>query len=171
LLAVILVGKFGDHLFGDHLPLNRQSVSFAREGVEIDGSTLTDWVGGCATALDPVLIELGRHVLAAERLQVDDTTVPVLAKTKTRTGRLRVYVRDHRPFGGQGPQAVLFDYSPSLRTTASIRAKCSPAARASCRPTRSQATTPSTPRTASPRRSSKPRAGRTEGATSSTWRN
>ncbi len=108
LLAMILVGKFADHL-----PLNRQSAAFAREGIELDTSTLADWVGGCVAALDPVLAELRRHVLAAERLHVDDTTVPVLDKTKTRTGRLWTYVRDDRPFGGQGPPAALFDYSPS----------------------------------------------------------
>ena len=108
LLAMILVGKFADHL-----PLNRQSAAFAREGIELDESTLADWVGECAAALDPLLVELRRHVLAAERLHVDDTTVPVLAKTKTRTGRLWVYLRDDRPFGGQGPPAALFDYSPS----------------------------------------------------------
>lgn len=108
LLAMILVGKFGDHL-----PLNRQSAAFAREGIELEDSTLADWVGGCAAALDPILAELGRHVLSAERLHVDDTTVPVLAKMKTRTGRLWVYVRDDRPFGGQDPPAALYDYSPS----------------------------------------------------------
>jgi transposase len=108
LLAMILVGKFGDHL-----PLNRQSAAFAREGIELEDSTLADWVGGCVAALDPLLVELRRHVLAAERLHVDDTTVPVLAKMKTRTGRLWVYVRDDRPFGGQGPPAALYDYSPT----------------------------------------------------------
>jgi transposase len=108
LLAMILVGKFGDHL-----PLNRQSAAFAREGVEIEVSTLADWVGGCAAALEPIIAELRRHVLAAERLHVDDTTVKVLAKVKTRTGRLWVYVRDDRPFGGQGPPAALYDYSPT----------------------------------------------------------
>ena len=65
LLAMILVGKFCDHL-----PLNRQSAAFAREGVELDVSTLADWVGACAAALDPILAELRRHVLAAERLHV-----------------------------------------------------------------------------------------------------
>src|SRR5271165_7323167 len=108
LLAMVLVGKFCDHL-----PLNRQSAAFAREGVEIEVSTLADWVGGCAAALEPILAELRGHVLAAERLHVDDTTVKVLAKMKTRTGRLWVYVRDDRPFGGQGPPAALYDYSPS----------------------------------------------------------
>ena len=70
LLAMILVGKFGDHL-----PLNRQSAAFAREGVEIEVSTLADWVGGCAAALEPILAELRRHVLAAERLHVDDSVL------------------------------------------------------------------------------------------------
>jgi len=108
LLAMILVGKFGDHL-----PLSCQSAGFACEGVEIDCSTLADWVGGCVAALASVLAELRRHVLAAERLHVDDTTAKVLAKTKTRTGRLWVYLRDDRPFGGQGPPAAVFDYSPT----------------------------------------------------------
>jgi transposase len=108
LLAMILVGKFGDHL-----PLNRQSDAFAREGIDLDVSTLADWVGACAAALDPILAEIRRHVLAAERLHMDDTTVPVLAKIKARTGRLCAYVRDDRPFGGRGPPAVLFDYSPT----------------------------------------------------------
>jgi transposase len=70
LLAMILVGKFGDHL-----PLNRQSAGFAREGVEIDCSTLADWVGGCVAALDSILAELRRHVLAAGRLHVDDSVL------------------------------------------------------------------------------------------------
>ena len=108
LLAMILVGKFCDHL-----PLNRQSAAFAREGIELEVSTLADWVGGCAAALEPILAELRSHVLAAERLHVDDTTVKVLAKMKTRTGRLWVYVRDDRPFGGRAPPAALYDYSPS----------------------------------------------------------
>jgi transposase len=108
LLAMILVGKFGDHL-----PLNRQADAFAREGIELDVSTLADWVGACAAALDPILSEIRRHVLAAERLHMDDTTVPVLAKVKARTGRLWTYVRDDRPFGGKGPPAVLFDYTPT----------------------------------------------------------
>lgn len=108
LLAMILVGKYADHQ-----PLHRQSAAFAREGVEIDVSTLADWVGACAAALDPIIDRLRAHVLAAERLHVDDTTVPVLARMKTRTGRLWVYERDDRPFGGHAPPAALFDYSPS----------------------------------------------------------
>ena len=53
-----------------------------------------------------------RMCFAAERIHADDTTVPVLAKGKTRTGRLWTYVRDDRPFGGPDPPAAVFFYSP-----------------------------------------------------------
>jgi transposase len=106
LLAMILYAKFGEHQ-----PLNRQSASYAREGIELDTSTLADWVGACAAALMP-LVELIRcQALAAERLHGDDTTVPVLAKNKTATARLWTYVRDDRPFGGSDPPAAIFYYS------------------------------------------------------------
>src|SRR5207249_7782933 len=78
LLAMILYAKFGEHQ-----PLNRQSESYAREGIELDVSTLADWVGACTASLAPLLELIRRHVLAAERLHGDDTTVPVLAKDKT----------------------------------------------------------------------------------------
>jgi len=94
-----------------HLPLNRQSETYAREGVEIDVSTLAGWVGASVAMLDPILAAIRRHVFAAERLHVDDTTVPVLAKLKTVTGRIWTYVRDDRPFGGRDPPAALFYYS------------------------------------------------------------
>lgn len=71
-----------------HQPLNRQSEAYAREGVEIDVSTLAGWVGASVATLDPILDAIRRHVFAANRLHVDDTTVPVLAKLKTITGRL-----------------------------------------------------------------------------------
>ena len=96
-----------------HLPLNRQSAAYAREGVEIDVSTLADWVGACVVALDPIVQSIRAHVLAAERIHADDTTVPVLAKQKTRTGRIWVYLRDDRPFGGKDPPAAFFEYSRS----------------------------------------------------------
>ncbi len=106
LLAMILYAKFGEHQ-----PLNRQSASYAREGIELDTSTLADWVGACAATLMP-LVELIRcHVCAAERLHGDDTAVPVLAKNKTATARLWTYVRDDRPFGGPDPPAAIFYYS------------------------------------------------------------
>ena len=106
LLATILHAKFGEHL-----PLNRQSESFAREGIELSVSTLADWVGACTATLAPLVALIGAHVLAAERLHGDDTTVPVLAKGKTVTGRLWTYVRDDRPFGGPAPPAAIFHYS------------------------------------------------------------
>ena len=98
--------------FAQHLPLNRQSESFAREGVGLSVSTLADWVGACTTALSPLVTLIRLHVFAAERLHGDDTTVPVLAKTKTVTGRLWTYVRDDRPFGGPDEPAAIFCYSP-----------------------------------------------------------
>ena len=89
LLAMILFEKYGQHQ-----PLNRQSERYAREGVPLSLSTLADQVGGCCRALAPLLRRVERHVFAAERLHSDDTTVPVLAKGKTDTGRCWVYVRD-----------------------------------------------------------------------------
>ena len=108
LLASVLVSKFMLHQ-----PLNRQSDAFAREGIAIDTSTLADRVGACAVALAPIVDAIRRHVLAADRIHGDDTTVPVLAKAKTDTGRLWTYVRDDRPFGGAGPPAAAFHYSRS----------------------------------------------------------
>jgi transposase len=106
LLAMILYAKFGQHQ-----PLNRQSEVYAREGIALDVSTLADWVGACSATLAPLNELIRRHVLSARRLHGDDTTVPVLAKTKTVTGRLWTYVRDDRPFGGRDPPAALFFYS------------------------------------------------------------
>src|SRR6202046_1309945 len=102
LLAMILFEKFGQHQ-----PLNRQSERYALEGVTISLSTLADDVGSGCAALDPLLRLVEQHVMAAERLHGDDTTVPVLAKGKTDTARCWVYVRDDRPFGGQSPPAAL----------------------------------------------------------------
>jgi transposase len=106
LLAMVLVNKF---LL--HQPLNRQSKTYAREGIEIDVSTLADRVGACVVALAPIIEAIRTHVVSAERIHADDTTVPVLAKLKAVTGRIWTYVRDDRPFGGQDPPAALFYYS------------------------------------------------------------
>jgi len=106
LLAMILFEKFGQHQ-----PLNRQAERYTREGVPLSLSTLADQVGGCCAALAPLLKRVEAHVFAAERLHGDDTTVPVLAKGKTDTGRCWVYVRDDRPFGGPDPPAAMFYYS------------------------------------------------------------
>ena len=94
-----------------HLPLNRQSDAYAREGIDLDVSTLADWVGAAAATLTPLVEAIRAHVFAAERIHADDTTVPVLAKGKTRTGRLWTYVRDDQPFGGRDPPAAAFFYS------------------------------------------------------------
>src|SRR5215468_3997176 len=106
LLAMIMFEKFGQHQ-----PLNRQAERYALEGVPIALSTMADAVGSVCTALDPLLRLVEAHVMAAQRLHADDTTVPVLAKGKTDTGRCWIYVRDDRPFGGTGPPAAMFYYS------------------------------------------------------------
>jgi transposase len=107
LLAQVLFAKYRAHL-----PLNRQSDIYADEGIDLDVSTLADWVGACAATLMPLIQEIRTHVFTAERIHADDTTVPVLARGKTRTGRLWTYVRDDRPFGGDAPPAAIFYYSP-----------------------------------------------------------
>ena len=101
--------------YGQHQPLNRQSERYVREGIDLSLSTLADQVGACVHALRPLHDRIERHVLAAERLHGDDTTVPILAKGKTVTGRVWVYVRDDRPFGGAAPPAALF-YASRDRT-------------------------------------------------------
>jgi len=110
LLAMILFEKYGQHQ-----PLNRQSERYAREGVDLSLSTLADQVGACAAALRPLHALIETHVLCAERLHGDDSTVPILAKGKTETGRVWVYVRDDEPFGGAAPPAALF-YASRDRT-------------------------------------------------------
>ena len=109
-LAMLLFEKFGQHQ-----PLNRQADRFAREGVPLSLSTLADQVGAATAALIPLYRRIEAHVLAAERLHGDDTTVPVLAKGKTDIARLWVYVRDDRPFAGADPPAALFHYSRDRR--------------------------------------------------------
>jgi transposase len=108
LLAMMLFEKYGQHQ-----PLNRQVERYGREGVPLSLSTLADQVGATAAVLEPLHHRLGAHVMGAERLHGDDTTVPVLARGKTATGRIWTYVRDDRPFGGPAPPAALFLYSPN----------------------------------------------------------
>ncbi len=110
LLAEVLHNKYRAHL-----PLNRQRDLYAAQGVDLDVSTLADWVGACAATLAPIVNEIEKHVLAAERIHADDTTVPVLAKGKCDTARLWAYVRDDRPFGGDAAPAVLLHYSRDRR--------------------------------------------------------
>lgn len=107
LLAMMLVEKYANHQ-----PLNRQSEQYAREGINLSVSTMADHVGACTAALMPLHELIKAHVFAAERIHGDDTTVPVLAKMKCRTGRLWTYVRDDQPFGGAAAPAAVFFYSP-----------------------------------------------------------
>jgi hypothetical protein len=106
LLAMIVFEKFGQHQ-----PLNRQAERYALEGAPIALSTMADAVGSVCAVLDPLRRLVEAHVMAAERLHGDDTTVPVLAKGKTDTGRLWTYVRDDQPFSGKSPPAAVFYYS------------------------------------------------------------
>jgi transposase len=112
LLAHVLVSKYCDHQ-----PLYRQSEIYARHGVELERSTMADWVGGCSRLLSPLVDALSRYVMAASKLHADDTPVPVLApgQGKTKTGRLWTYVRDDRPAGDTAAPAVCFAYSPDRK--------------------------------------------------------
>src|SRR3954463_3889969 len=112
LLAHIVVSKYDDHL-----PLYRQAEIFTREGVRLETSTLSGWVGATAAALQPLVDALVGAVMASDTLYVHDTPMPVLAPGtgKTRTGRLWTYVRDERPFAGERPPTALFFYSPDRK--------------------------------------------------------
>lgn len=107
-----LLAEVAFNKFGLHLPLHRQSERFGREGVEIDVSTLADWMGAVSAALKPLVEAIADHARAGPRVHVDDTPVPVLAKGKTKTGRLWTVVRDDRPFGSKDPPAAAYFYSP-----------------------------------------------------------
>jgi transposase len=116
LLAMILFEKFGQHQ-----PLNRQSERYRREGIDLSVSTLADQVGVCTMVLQPLHALIQAHVLAAERLHGDDTTVPILAKGKTVKGHIWTYVRDDRPFGGRAPPAALYYASRDRRHEHPVR--------------------------------------------------
>lgn len=109
LLAHVLVSKYADHL-----PLHRQSEIYARQGVELERSTLADWVGSASKLLEPLTETVRRYVMSASKLHADDTPVPVLepGRGRTKTGRLWTYVRDERPAGQTTAPAVWFAYTP-----------------------------------------------------------
>ncbi len=112
LLAHVLTAKFADHL-----PLYRQSQMYAREGVDLDRSTLAKWVGEASALMEPLVEALRRYVMATDKLHGDDTPLPVLApgNGKTKTARFWTYVRDSRPSGDAAPPAVWFTYSPDRK--------------------------------------------------------
>ncbi|SDG83690.1 MULTISPECIES: IS66 family transposase [unclassified Duganella] len=112
LLAHVLVAKFADHI-----PLYRQSVIYAREGVELERALLANWVGAASALLRPLVDVIRRHVLAGRKLHADDTPIPVLApgNGKTKTARLWTYVRDDSASGDATPAAVWFAYTPDRK--------------------------------------------------------
>lgn len=112
LLAHVLVSKYADHL-----PLYRQAEIYAREGVDLERSTLADWVGATSELVNPLNEALRQYVMSARKLHADDTPVPVLTpgQGKTKRGRLWTYVRDDRPAGDSAAPAVWFAYSPDRR--------------------------------------------------------
>ena len=113
LLAHVLTSKYADHL-----PLYRQSEIYEREGIDLDRSTLADWVGGASRIMEPLVDALKRYVLQAQKLHGDDIPVPVLdpGRGKTKTGRLWTYVRDDRPAASSDCPAVWFAYSPDRKS-------------------------------------------------------
>ena len=112
LLAHVLVSKYADHL-----PLYRQSGIFDREGLDLDRSTLADWVGKSTALLEPLADAIGRHVQAGRAIFADDTPVKMLAPGtgKTQTARLWVYGRDERPWGSDTPPAAWYRFSPDRK--------------------------------------------------------
>ncbi len=106
-LAHLLVSKYADHL-----PLYRQGEIYTRDGVDLDRSTLSDWVGQAVWLLQPIVDGIRDHVFAAEKVHADDTPVLEPGHGRTQTGRLWVYVRDDRPFCGPAPPAAVYFYSP-----------------------------------------------------------
>ena len=112
LLAHVLVSKYSDHT-----PLYRQSQIFARHGVELDRSTLANWVGGACWWLEPLQARLAAHVFGSPKVFADDVPIPVLdpGRGRTKTGRLWVYTRDDRPWAGPDPPAAVYFYSPDRK--------------------------------------------------------
>ncbi len=110
LLAHVIVSKYVDHL-----PLYRQSEIYARQGIDLDRSTMAGWNGGVANLVEPLVDAVGRYVIAAGKIHGDDTSVPVLdpGRGKTKTGRLWVYVRDDRPAASTDPPAAWYRYTPT----------------------------------------------------------
>jgi transposase len=108
LLAHVIVSKYADGL-----PLYRQNDIYARQNIDLDRSTMADWVGCMAALFDPLVVAIGKHVCAGEVLHADDTTVKVLAPGlgRTKTGRLWAAVRDERSFGAVAPPAAFYRYS------------------------------------------------------------
>jgi len=160
LLAMMLVEKYANHQ-----PLNRQSEHYAREGIELSVSTMADHVGACAATLKPLFELIKAHVFAAERIHGDATTVPVLAKVKTRTGR--IWTMSVMTVLSPARRRPLVCSSTRRIAPHSIPSSILPAIAGSFRPTPMPGSIGSTRRIAKEDRSPKPAAGRMRGASSS----
>jgi transposase len=112
LIAHVLVSKYADHL-----PLYRQSGMYERQGIDLERSTLAEWVGRASALLAPLVEALRKDVMSSDVLHGDDTPVPVLAPGtgRTKTGRLWTYVRDGQPHGDKRPPAAAYYYSPDRK--------------------------------------------------------
>ncbi|EDZ46985.1 transposase IS66 [Rhodobacterales bacterium Y4I] len=110
LLAHALVSKYADHS-----PLYRQSQIYAREGIDLERSTLADWVGRSAALLEPLADAIGRHVRAGQAIFADDTPIKMQAKGKCATARVWTYVRDERPWGGADPPAAWYRFTSNRK--------------------------------------------------------
>ena len=111
-VAHVLVSKYADHL-----PLYRQAQIYARQGINLDRSTLADWVGRAAFLLRPVHERLLAMLKSSAKLFADETTAPVLdpGRGRTKTGQLWAYARDDRPWGGVDPPGVVYLYAPDRK--------------------------------------------------------
>jgi transposase len=118
LVAHVLVAKYADHC-----PLYRQAQIYARQGVDLDRSTLADWVGRAAFLLRPVHERLMDNLKASAKLFADETTLPVLdpGRGRTKTGQLWAYARDDRPWGGRDPPAAVYVYATDRTAGQPIR--------------------------------------------------
>jgi len=111
-VAQVLVSKFADHL-----PLYRQAQIYGRQGVDLDRSTLADWVGRAAFLLRPIQERLFERLKASPKLFADETPAPVLdpGRGRTKTGQLFAYARDDRPWDGSDPPGVVYLYAPDRK--------------------------------------------------------
>jgi transposase len=118
MIAHVLVTKYADHV-----PLYRQSQIYARQGIELDRSTLADWVGRAAAELRPLHERLFEHLKRSPKLFMDETRAPVLdpGRQRTKSGYLWAVARDDRPWGSPDPPAVAYLYAPGRGAEHAIR--------------------------------------------------
>ena len=109
LVAHVLVARYADHL-----PLYRQAQMMARQGVILERSTLSFWMGYAAAEVAPVVARLREIMLTSTRIFADETVVPVLdpGRGRTKQGYFWAIACDDRPWGGSQPPAVVYRYAP-----------------------------------------------------------